>query len=183
MSLREGQVLTFRRSMASDLDAMAQIAAEGKAFLKSCGVSQWQKGTYPCVDDYTRDLALGIGYVVEEEGKIVACCAVTCEDEIAYRGLTNGSWKTPLDARYATIHRCAVLGSCRGRGVIGFLFDSVAAMAEQKRLASVRIDTHPDNKALQRALEKAGFVRCGNLVLVSGAEKGDMRLGYERVVK
>lgn len=35
---------------------------------------------------------------------------------------------------------------------------------------------------MQRALEKAGFVRCGNLVLVSGAEKGDGRLGYERVL-
>lgn len=55
-------------------------------------------------------------------------------------------------------------------------------MASQEGLASVRVDTHPDNKPMQRALEKAEFVYCGNLILVSGAEKGDGRLGYERVV-
>ena len=175
-------MLASRKSQAADLEAMAEIASEGKAFLKSCGVSQWQKGTYPCADDFARDIDLGIGYVVEENGKVVACCAVTSEDEPAYHGLTNGSWRTPPKARYATIHRCAVRGECRGRDIIRFLFDSVAEMASQEGLASVRVDTHPDNKPMQRALEKAGFVRCGNLILVSGAEKGDGRLGYERVV-
>lgn len=175
-------MLVLRKSTLADLEAMAQIASDAKAFLKRCGVSQWQKGAYPCAEDFARDMDLGIGYVVEEDGRVIAACAVTDDDEPAYRGLMNGSWRTPVNARYATIHRCAVLDSCRGRGVIGFLFGSVASWAEGKGLVSVRIDTHPDNKAMQRALEKAGFVRCGDLVLVSGEEKGDRRLGYERVL-
>lgn len=39
-------MLVFRKSTPADLEAMVQIASDGKAFLKRCGVSQWQKGAY-----------------------------------------------------------------------------------------------------------------------------------------
>lgn len=73
-------MLVFRKSTPADLEAMVQIASDGKAFLKRCGVSQWQKGAYPCAEDFARDMDLDIGYVVEEDGRVIAACAVTDDD-------------------------------------------------------------------------------------------------------
>ena len=172
--------LEFRKSTTEDIVAMAQIASDGKAFLKRCGVSQWQKGPYPSADDFAQDVVRGIGHVMTEAEQVLAVCAVTFDDEPAYRGLFGGSWLTPPGTRYATIHRCAVAAGCRGRGVIGHLFDAVSELAAKEGALSIRIDTHPDNLAMQSALRKAGFTRCGELILVSGYEEGDLRLGYER---
>lgn len=52
-------------------------------------------------------------------------------------------------------------------------------MAWENQADSVRVDTHPENLTMQRALERAGFTNCGELVLLSGDEVGDLRYGYE----
>lgn len=61
----------------------------------------------------------------------------------------------------------------------GKLFAAVAEMAWENQADSVRVDTHPENLTMQRALERAGFTNCGELVLLSGDEVGDLRYGYE----
>lgn len=52
-------------------------------------------------------------------------------------------------------------------------------MAWEKGTESIRIDTHPENLTMQKTLKRAGFQRCGELVLLSGDEAGDLRYGYE----
>ena len=54
--------------------------------------------------------------------------------------------------------------------------------AAQMRLASVRIDTHADNKPMQRALRKAGFSLCGVITLVEGNDAGAQRIAFEKLV-
>ena len=39
--------MEFRRSQLGDLDQIVRIAEDAKAFLRSSGVNQWQRGTYP----------------------------------------------------------------------------------------------------------------------------------------
>ena len=47
---------------------------------------------------------------------------------------------------------------------------------------SLRVNTHPDNLAMQKAIAKAGFTKCGVIRLTEGAEKGAVRFSYERFI-
>lgn len=171
--------MIFRRSTEKDLDQMEAIANEGKALLKASGIPQWQRGTYPDRALFAKDIEEGIGYVVSEGGTVLSVCAVTFTDEESYRNLTEGSWLTPDGAPYATIHRCAVSAAHRGKHVAGFMFKSAAEFAKQHGAPGLRADTHPENLRMQRALESAGFKKCGRITLIGGDEDGDPRLGYE----
>ena len=46
----------------------------------------------------------------------------------------------------------------------------------------MRIDTHPGNIPMQKALKKAGFQQCGTIVLAEGSEKGDLRIALKNNV-
>ena len=63
------------------------------------------------------------------------------------------------------------------------LFASVCDLAASRDVGRVRVDTHPDNRAMRTALEKAGFVACGELLLDRCEEAGDPRVGYERILR
>ena len=51
--------------------------------------------------------------------------------------------------------------------------------AREDGLKSLRIDTHPGNIPMQRAISKGGFIYCGKIHLAAGPEKGHLRLAYE----
>lgn len=173
--------MLLRQSNIDDLDEIVRIAEEGKRFLRANGVHQWQSGTYPSRELFISDIEHGIGYVLTEGDTICAICAITFEEEPAYRKLESGAWLT--SGAYATIHRCAVAPEFRGRGIVGILFDCVSNLAAERDIKSVRIDTHPDNRFMRSALAKASFVQCGELRLMRCDEAGALRIGYERIVK
>ena len=56
-------------------------------------------------------------------------------------------------------------------------------MAADEGFGSVRIDTHPGNIPMQRAIEKAGFVKCGMIKIFDGPEKDGPRIAYEKILK
>ena len=175
--------MQFRQSQTEDLDQIVRIAEDAKAFLRANGVSQWQRGSYPDRALFASDIENGIGYVMADGNRVCAVCAVTFDEEPSYRRLVKGAWLTGDEAAYATIHRSAVASECRGQGIAGRLFASVCDLAAGRGVGSVRVDTHPDNTAMRLALEKAGFVPCGELVLDRCEEAGDPRIGYERILE
>lgn len=65
---------------------------------------------------------------------------------------------------------------------MGIILSYAIEEAARNNKKSVRIDTHKDNKAMQRSLEKNGFENMGELTLLSGSEEGDKRLGYEKLI-
>lgn len=178
----EKNMIVFRKSTLQDIDQMVKIADDGKALLKSRGINQWQRGTYPDRELFIQDVKDGIGYVLARGDEVLAVCAVTFTDEESYRKLNAGKWLTADDAKYATIHRGAVAREHHGEHLSTRLFDAVAKMAKQEKAGSVRADTHPDNLVMQGALEKAGFRMCGEFFILEGDEAGDLRYGYELIV-
>lgn len=175
-------MIVFRKSTHADTEQMGRIADEGKALLRERGISQWQKGTYPDKALFDADVDNGIGYVLADGDEVLAVCAVTFTDEASYRKLDTGAWLTPNDQVYATVHRGAVSRAHQGKKLTTLLFDGCAELAREHGVKSLRADTHPDNIAMQRSMERAGFVKCGTLTLADGAEAGDERLAYERLV-
>lgn len=160
------------------VEAMVAITDQARANMAAMGIDQWQCG-YPDRDTWEADVAAGAAYVALDEGRVVAVFRYADVPEVAYETL-EGEWLTC--GPYATVHRCAVDPACRGRGIIGKLFAFACEKAAAEGMASVRIDTHADNAPMRRAVEKFGFVFCGDITLTEGPEAGAPRIAFEKAL-
>lgn len=165
-------------AQAEHVEAMTAITDQARASMAAMGIDQWQCG-YPDRGTWEADVAVGMAYVGLDEGRVVAVFRYADEPEAAYETL-KGEWLT--DGPYATVHRCAVDPVCRGRGIIGELFSFACDKAAADGMVSVRIDTHQDNAPMRRAVEKFGFVFCGDITLTEGPEAGAPRIAFEKVL-
>ena len=161
--------MVIRKTTERDLARIAEIYENAKCFMRETGnPNQWNQGT-PNIDTARADMERGVGYVAEEEGKIVATFMFTLDGEPTYAKIYEGEWLN--DAPYGVIHRIAVAE--QGRGIIGFCIDQCFLCCQ-----NLRIDTHRDNLPMQRALQKRGFQYCGIIYL----ENGDERLAYQKII-
>jgi hypothetical protein len=62
------------------------------------------------------------------------------------------------------------------------LFAHGFALARAAGMPALRIDTHGGKAPMKRALDKAGFTPCGEIILVGGCENGDPRDAYEIIL-
>ncbi len=160
---------TIRKATVADLDSIMPVYDSARAFMRATGnMTQWDGG-YPSRAIIEADILKECFYLCEEDGLLLAVFYFAEEEDPTYGTVYGGAW---LNARpYAVIHRIAVSEAARGRGVAGFIFDVCFA-----RCPNLKIDTHRDNRPMQRALEKNGFRRCGIIHLLSG----DERVAYQR---
>ena len=171
-----------RRMTEADLDRVSAITEQAKAQLRALGTDQWQYG-YPNRGVWENDVRLGRSFVLAEDGETAGAFMLLEEPEPSYARI-DGAWRTPGGARYISVHRVCVADGMKGRGLAGRIFAFALRAAAEKGFASVRVDTHPGNRPMQRALEKAGFVRCGTIRLAGGGpEEGHLRIAYERVLE
>ena len=160
------------------LDDLCRTTDEAKAQLKGLGIDQWQKG-YPNREVWERDIDAGCTWLAVEDGTLLGAYAYQTAPEPSYDEI-DGAWLT--DTPYASFHRVCVSDAAKGRGVAGAMFAHGFAMARAQGLASVRIDTHEGNLPMRRALDKAGFRLCGNIILKDCTEAGDPRVAYEIIL-
>lgn len=170
--------MEFRQAKREDLQVMCRITQQAKDQLLRLGVDQWQKG-YPNRQVWERDIQVDMAWLAVEKGQILGAFAFQTTPDASY-GEIEGAWLT--NTPYASMHRVCVSDDSKGKGVAGAMFRHGFAMAKELGFASVRIDTHPENLPMQRALEKAGFVRCGQITLKDGEEAGDARIGFEHIL-
>lgn len=164
------------KAKEEDLPAIMAIIQGGKANLKRMGVNQWQQG-YPDENIILQDIHNDHSYLYYEQDMLAGTFALMLEDDPTYAYIEKGSWLTEGEA-YAVIHRIAIAEAVLGKGVMGRLIEKVGDICYAKGFHSIRIDTHPDNKNMQRALNKAGYEYCGHIFL----EDGDLRFAYERIL-
>ncbi len=160
------------------LEKMCEITEQAKRQLRGLGLDQWQSG-YPSEEVWQDDIEKGCTYLAVEEGEIVGIFAFQTTPDASYYEI-DGKWLT--DGTYAAMHRVCVSDACKGKGVAGKMFAHGFQMAKELGFPSVRIDTHPGNLPMQRALAKAGFVPCGEIHLVGGCEDGNLRIAFEKVL-
>lgn len=161
------------------LEEMCRITEEAKAQLRRLGLDQWQKG-YPSREVWEEDIKNQMAWLAVEDGKVLGVFAFQTTPDVSYSELLDGAWLT--DTPYASMHRVCVSDDSKGKGVAGQMFAHGFAMAKALGFASARIDTHPGNLPMQRALKKAGLEACGNLRLKGGCEDGDPRIGFEKIL-
>lgn len=167
--------MEFIRASMEHIDRMCEITEQAKCQLKGLGLDQWQKG-YPNREVWLADIREGCSYLAAEEDKILGVFAFQTTPDPSYE-VIDGQWLT--DGEYASMHRVCVADGCKGRGVAGRMFAYGFELAKQAGFRAVRIDTHPGNLPMRRALEKAGFKACGEIRLAGGCEDGDLRIAYE----
>ena len=149
--------MEFMLAKQEHLTALCAITEDAKAQLKRMGVDQWQHG-YPNRARIVQDVADGVGYVIEEEDRVVAYGAVIFTGEEAYRAI-EGRWLTE-EENYVVVHRMCVAEEVVGRGFGRRVMEAVEEMA-RGRVQSFRVDTHADNRVMQALLPRLGFTRCG----------------------
>ena len=162
--------IVIRKAEAGDMDELLRIYAAARGIMRAAGNPDQWAGGEPFPSELEEKIHDGVLYLCEEEGKPFAAFALIGGEDVTYRVIEKGQWLK--DGPYYTLHRVAQDGS--RHGVMGIVTAFAAGMAGS---ADLRADTHRDNRPMQRALEKNGFVYCGIIHLLNG----DERLAYQRL--
>ena len=169
--------LTLRPTQECDLPDVMRIIADAQTDFRVRGIDQWQNG-YPNEQSIRNDIARGESYVVTRGEQVVATAMITFAPDPNYAAIYDGEWLLATPKSYATIHRIAVDLSERGRGIAEWIVRQTERMCRKRGADSLRIDTHRDNRSMQRVAEKNGMTLCGTIYLADGAE----RLAYEKIM-
>ena len=170
--------MNFILADTSHLEQLCVITEQAQRQLKNMGVDQWQKG-YPNREVWQQDIEDRVSFVAVEGDTVMGAFMLLTSDEPSYAEI-DGSWLT--ETPYASLHRVCVSDHCKGSGVAGKMFEFACRKAKELGFASMRIDTHPQNKSMLRAIAKAGFTRCGDIRIVGGSENGDLRVAFEKIL-
>ena len=154
--------MDVRTAVPADLDGIMRVYRAAQDFMIRAGnPTQWGH-FYPTRELIAADIAAGRCRVLTEDGAVHGVFALCEGEDPNYRAIENGAW--PNDAPYIAIHRVASDGTLRG--VFRAAADYCAA-----RCRHIRIDTHADNRVMQRHVEGYGFVRCGIIRLANGSPR------------
>ena len=157
-----------RKAIESDLLEIKSIVDKARELMKSSGnVNQWVDG-YPSNEVLLSDIRNGNAYLLLRENKAVAYFTMVDGPDPTYNLITKGSWLN--DNSYGVLHRIASNGEVKG------VFKEILLYASE-HYSNIRIDTHHDNKIMQRLLEQNEFVYCGIIFLADGSP----RLAYQRI--
>lgn len=170
--------MIYRLAEEADISQMMVMVDQAKETFKAGGIDQWQKGE-PDAKGLAEGIQAGQIHVLEDRGRVVAMITLAQGDDPSY-GKIDGAW---LDhSPYTALHRVCVSRELKGRGLAGRLLKESEALCLARGYHSVRVDTHPDNLSMQRALVKNGYTACGALRLIGGSEEGDLRLGFQKLI-
>lgn len=170
--------MEFIVAKQAHLEDLCRITEEAKRQIRALGFDQWQKG-YPSREIWQEDIRQGITWLAVEKGNVLGAFAFQTEPDPSYAEI-EGAWLSSQP--YASMHRVCVSDESKGSGVAGAMFRHGFAMAKEQGFPSMRIDTHADNRPMQRALAKAGFQPCGTIILKGGSEDGSPRIAFEKLL-
>ncbi len=160
----------IRQARKEEIKEILDIYASAKHFMHSHGnPTQWN-GAYPEEELLLCDIEKGHLFVITDEAdKPYGVFALIGGDDPTY-GYIDGGWLS--DTPYGTIHRIAGNGTRHG------VFRACFEFARMK-YDHLRVDTHEDNKPMQKAVINCGFVYTGIIYL----ENGSPRKAYEWMEK
>ncbi|MGI5959584.1 MAG: YrvL family regulatory protein [Massiliimalia sp.] len=169
-------MIQFRPAQSEDAPQIWELFQQAQAYFREQGINQWQDH-YPNPQVIQEDLDRKESFVLQNQNhEIVATAVLSSREEETYREIFNGSWLT--DGTYLVIHRVAVRNDQKGQGLASIILMEAQRRCMEQGIPSIRIDTHEDNRSMQRLLEKSGFTRCGIIYLKSG----DKRIAFEKQV-
>lgn len=159
--------MQIEKTTPEDLDLLLKLYERARSFMAAHGnPTQWGT-TYPSSALLEEDIANGNSYVCREHGNIIATFYYCFGPDSTYAQIYNGQWLNK--APYGVVHRITSDGTIKGTA--SFCLDWAL-----RQCGNLKIDTHRNNRIMQRLLEKNGFTYCGVIYLEDGAE----RLAYQK---
>lgn len=147
--------MTIRNSTEKDFAEIMQIYSHARKFMAENGnPNQWGINNWPPENLIHQDILQKKSFVCVENEKIVGTFFYNFGENIepTYIKIFDGEWKN--FSAYGVIHRMASSGEVKGVGKFCLNW----AFEKSKHL---RIDTHADNKIMQKLLENLDFEKCG----------------------
>lgn len=156
----------IRQANEKDIPRLLEIYTVAKNFMHTNGNPNQWNGAYPDRSTLEGDIRGGNLYAMfDSEERVYGCFALIGGEDATYSYI-DGSWKSDLP--YGTIHRIASDGT--KRGVMRECFDF-----SRGKYNHLRVDTHEDNKPMQKAVLACGFEHRGIIYLSDGSP----RLAYD----
>jgi len=155
-------MLTIRKTTKEEIDKIMSIYKFAREFMKETGNPYQWGNNRPAKETIIEDIENGVSYGVYENDELHGVFALIGGEDPTYKVIENGSWLN--DEEYLTIHRIAGDGKVHGimKTAVGFC----------KNLTdNIRIDTHKDNRIMQKQILKNGFKECGIIHLLDGSER------------
>lgn len=163
--------MEIRQTKLEELDAVMALYADARRFMVDTGnPRQWAARNWPPRALIQRDIERGRSHVCVDGSEILAVFYYEYGHDIdsTYRIIENGAWAG--DDTYGVVHRIAARqGRGAGKSCIRWAYE---------QCGHLRIDTHGDNKVMQKVLERLDFRYCG---IIHVAEDTDPRLAYEKL--
>ncbi len=161
--------MTIRSSRYEDIPRMLELFDAARRIMRSDGnMTQWPEG-YPSEELLREEIDKGFSHIIEDGGEAVAVFSFIIGRDPTYSRIEGGAWLDD-EAPYGTIHRIA--STPDSHGIMAAVIDWCA-----RRIPVLRIDTHRDNRIMQKCILRAGFTYCGIIHIADGSE----RLAYQRL--
>ena len=158
-------MLNIRNAAITDFERIMEIYGYAQDYMiRNGNPTQWGH-FYPDAALIKSDIRQNLCKVIYDETGIHGVFALFEWADPTYSHIENGHWLN--DEPYVTIHRLAGDGQVRG------LFQCAVDYCKNI-YRNIRVDTHADNKTLQKLAEKNGFTKCGIIYL----EDGSPRIAY-----
>lgn len=158
----------IRLANIDDLAEIRRIYDCAKEYMNENGnPNQWVLG-YPPAQMLVDDIEKAQLYVVCNNCNTPHAVFAAIEGVDPTYTVIDGSWRN--DSDYVAIHRVASDGYFRG------VVCQAVAYVKSVYKKDIRIDTHKDNKTMQKALQDNGFVYCGVIKLQNGSPRNAYQL-------
>lgn len=169
--------VSIRRADLKDVDNIMLVIKDAQNLLASEGIDQWQDG-FPNEETIKTDVSNEQSYVMEMGDKVVGFFVLQFAEDRGYDTVYEGEW-IYKGMNYASIHRTAISNQARGKGLAHLMFETCENEARNKNKSSIRIDTHEDNKRMERVILREGYEYCGYILL---ERSNDKRIIFEKIL-
>ena len=169
--------MKIQLSTFEDIPAIIAIINDAKEYLASQKIDQWQNG-YPNAEQVANDIKNNESYVVvNDENELIATAMFTTNPEPTYK-IIDGNWNIDENEKYGVVHRMAIKKEFRKFGLATFMFHEFHMQLLEKKIKSLKIDTHEKNLGMQALIKKLGYTYCGIIYTNYHAK----RVAFEKVI-
>ncbi len=144
----------LRKAKYSDMEQILEIKDLALEFQKELGLEQWSNN-YPLESDFKNDIDLERGYVYEKDGKIYAYASLNYGIDPMYVKTYDGYINNEIN--YSSIHRVIVDKKEMKQGIGKEFLEKLIRISIKDSRFIVRIDTHKDNIAMMKLINKLNF--------------------------
>lgn len=158
--------MNIRDAVTADFEQIMKIYKYAQDYMIRTGnPTQWGH-FYPDATLIQSDICRNACKVICDENEIHGVFALFDGADPTYAHIENGNWLN--DDPYMTIHRLA------GDGQVHGLFQCAVSYCKTFS-KNIRVDTHENNRIMQRLIEKNGFTKCG----IIHVKDGTPRIAYQ----